>query len=264
MSDPINMRPFTEQAHLFAKISNLAYLDAPEGPARFAELGFGAELVDVNGSQAYWLQNDTDLIIACRGTQPTDFRDIAADLKAAPVKSSQGINFVHHGFKQSADNVWPELSAKAKKFGKKRTVWCTGHSLGAAMATLVAYKLQRSEDLPNPQALFTYGSPRTGNKEYIKAMEASGLLHFRFVNNADIVTHVPPFPYRHFGGMYYMNHWGNLRALTWTQLVKDILRGFIKGLKKKEINFFCNHSIGNYEANLLTWSKGETNPQDTI
>ena len=264
MSNPINMRPFTEQAALFAHISEIAYLDAPEGPARFAELGFIAELIDVNGSQAYWLQNDTDLVIACRGTQPTDFRDLAADLKAAPVKSSQGIMFVHHGFKSSVDNIWPELSAKAKKYGKKRTVWCTGHSLGAAMATLVSFKLQRAEDLPSPQALFTYGSPKVGNNAYIKAIEEIGLLHFRFVNNADIVTRVPPWPYKHFGGMYYMNHWGNLRALTWTQLVQDRLRGFWKGIKKGEINFFSNHSITRYKENLERWARGEERPQDKI
>jgi triacylglycerol lipase len=258
----INMKPFTEQAALFARISEIAYLDAPEGPAKFAELGFIAELVDVNGSQAYWLQSKDDLVIACRGTQPTDFRDIAADLKAAPVKSSQGINFVHLGFKQSADNVWAELSANAKKYGKKRTVWCTGHSLGAAMATLIAYKLQRSEDCPNPQALFTYGSPRTGNKEYIKAMEDSGLLHFRFVNNADIVARVPVWPYKHFGGMYYLNHYGNLRALTFKQLCKDIWRGFIVGIKKKDINFFSNHSITNYAERLERWTTGVEYPQE--
>lgn len=252
----INMRPFTEQAWLFAKISELAYLDEKEGKKAFKELGFKATLIDVDGSQAYWLVNDTDLVIACRGTQPTEFADIAADLKAAPVPSSHGIKYVHRGFKESVDNVWPKLHDLANDYGKSRRVWCTGHSLGAAMATLVAYRLQRTEDTPNPMALFTYGSPRVGTKNYIKAIEATGVLHFRFVNNADIVARVPTWPYRHFGGMYYMNHYGQLRAMTMWQTTKDVWRGFLVGLKRKQINFFTNHSITRYANNLERWKNG--------
>jgi triacylglycerol lipase len=260
----LNMRPFTEQAWLFAKFSELAYLDAKEGKAAFKEFGFKATLIDVKGSQAYWLENKTDLIIACRGTEPTEFADIASDLKIRPVKSSSGTKWVHRGFKESVDNIWPKLKDLTKEHCKSRTIWCTGHSLGAAMATLVAYRLQHTEDSPSPQALFTYGSPKVGTKNYIKKIEATGLLHFRFVNNADIVTRVPPWPYLHFGGMYYMNHWGNLRALTTWQLVKDRLRGFVKGVKKGEINYFSNHSMTRYVANLERWKNGEQRSEDKI
>lgn len=259
MSNPINMRFFPEQAWFFARCSELAYLDPKEGVPAFAELGFEATFIDVNGSQAYWLKNDDDLVIVCRGTEPTEFKDIASDLKAAPVASSQGIKYVHKGFKESVDNIWPDLHELANDYGKTRTVWCTGHSLGAAMATLVAYRLQRTDDTPNPQALFTYGSPRVGTKNYIKAIEDTGVLHFRFVNNADIVTRVPPWPYKHFGGMYYMNHYGNLRAMSWWQVTKDRWRGFIKGIKMGEVNFFSNHSSTRYVKNLRRWADGETN-----
>jgi triacylglycerol lipase len=78
----INMRPFPEQAALFARCSEYAYLPEKEGKAKFEELGFKATFIDNDGSQAYWLVNDDDLVIVCRGTQPTEFKDIAADLKA--------------------------------------------------------------------------------------------------------------------------------------------------------------------------------------
>jgi|LakMenE01Jun11ns_1017448.scaffolds.fasta_scaffold9941531_3 triacylglycerol lipase len=260
----INMKPFPEQAAFFAKCSELAYLDSKQGIPKFKELGFDANFIDVDGSQAYFLKNNDDLVFVCRGTEPTEFKDIAADLKAFPVPSSTGIGKVHRGFKESADDVWDELKEKIDDYGKTRTIWITGHSLGAAMATLISYRLQRSEELPNPQALFTFGSPKVGNKEYIKGIEASGILHFRFVNNADIVTRVPPWPYKHFGGMYYMNHWGNIRAASGLQLIQDRLRGFIKGLQKGEINFFSNHSIPRYVANLERWAAGEERSQDQI
>ena len=261
---PINTLAFSKQAHLFALISNYAYLGKEEGEAKFEKLGFDAVLIDVNESQAYVLNNSNDVIVACRGTQPSEFKDIAADLKANMVPSSTGIGKVHYGFKTSVDNIWPMLSEILSKYGKTKTIWCTGHSLGAAMATIVAYKSQRDPSMPNPQALFTYGSPKAGNKEYIKGIESIGVQHFRFVNNADIVTAVPLWPYGHFGGMYYMNHWGNIRTLTVKQLVKDRYRGFIKGVKRGQINFFTNHDINRYCENLLKLSKGEKNPQAKI
>ena len=118
----IKEKPFPEQAWLFAKISELAYLDGKEGKKAFKELGFNATLIDVDGSQAYWLTNADDLVIACRGTQPTEFADIAADLKARPVLSGTGIKWVHRGFKESVDNIWPQLKELANDYGKKRTV----------------------------------------------------------------------------------------------------------------------------------------------
>lgn len=253
----INMRPFPEQAWLFARCSELAYLDPRDGVNAFAELGFDATFIDHDGSQAYWLVNDDDLVIVCRGTEPTEFKDIAADLKAIPVPSLTGVGRVHAGFRESIDDIWPTLHELANDYGKTRRVWCTGHSLGAAMATLVAFRLQRTEDTPNPMALFTYGSPRVGNKTYVKGIEATGVLHFRFVNNADIVARVPLWPFYHFGGMYYMNHYGHLRAMTFWQVSKDVWRGFLVGLKKKNINFFANHSCTRYVANLRRWADGD-------
>jgi len=258
----IELMPFPAQAHLFAKISSLAYKDIKDVEETFAQMGFLASFFDVNGSQAYLLKNENDLVIVCRGTEPTEFADIESDLAAIPVPSSTGIGKLHLGFKASVDNIWPTLHELANDYGKTRTVWCTGHSLGAAMATIVAYRLQRSDDTPNPQALFTYGSPRVGNKAYIKGIEATGLLHFRFVNNADIVARVPLWPFYHLAGAMYINHYGNLRTLTFKQSCKDVWRGFLVGLKKRDINFFSNHSITRYAERLERWATGVEYPQE--
>jgi triacylglycerol lipase len=115
--------------------------------------------------------------------------------------------------------------------------------------------------MPSPQALFTYGSPRCGDKEYIKGMEATGLLAFRFVNNADIVARVPLWPFHHLAGSMYINHYGNLRTLTFRQSCKDVWRGFIEGIKKRDINFFSNHSITKYAERLERWASGVEYPQ---
>ena len=253
-----------QRSAFFAKCSELAYLDKKKGIEEFSKLGFEAEFIDSDGSQAYYLYDRDDLIFVCRGTEPTEFKDIASDLKALLVPSSTGIGKVHSGFKESAEDVWEPLLERIKQYGKKRTIWVCGHSLGAAMATLIAFRLQRTDYLPSPEALFTYGSPRVGNKEYIEAIKASGIEHHRFVNGADIVTRVPPFPYRHFGIMHYMNHWGNIRKATGWQRFRDRLRGFWKGIKKGEINYFSNHSITRYVANLERWAEGQEKTQDKV
>jgi triacylglycerol lipase len=257
----IQTKPFPEQALLMATFSRIAYLDEGEGKRAFANLGYDACLVSVEGSEAYFITDGVDLIVACRGTEPTQWSDIAADLDARLTASSTGVGFVHKGFKTSVDHVWTGLAEKLMSYGKQRTIWCTGHSLGAAMATLLAYRLQRTETMPDPQALFTFGSPRVGDKTYIRAIEASGLLHFRFVNNTDLVPRVPVWPFHHFGGMYYMNHWGNLRTASGWQLTKDVWRGFVQGIKNRTFSLIDNHDIGHYEDNLNRWVHGVENPQ---
>ena len=257
----IQFKTFPEQALLMGQFSKLAYLPEKEGKAEFAKLGFDACLVDVKGSQAYVISDGVDIIVACRGTEASQWSDLKADLDARLTPSSTGIGHVHSGFKHSVDNIWTVLQEKLSKHGKTRTIWCTGHSLGAAMSTLLAYRLQRTETMPNPQALYTFGSPRVGDKTYIRAIEASGLLHYRFVNNTDIVCRVPVWPYKHFAGMYYMNHYGNLRGLTFKQGVKDIWRGFVKGIKQRKFSMLDNHFMENYLTNLERWTTGEEFPQ---
>jgi len=40
-----------------------------------------------------------------------------------------------------------------------------------------------------------------------------------------------------------------------------VWRGFLVGLKRKEINFFSNHSITRYVENLNDWVQGTEKPQ---
>jgi len=75
-----------------------------------------------------------------------------------------------------------------------RAVWFCGHSLGAALATLAADRYAHT------QGICTFGSPRVGDDIFASAWTAAFQgRSMRFVNNHDIVTHVPPpiLGYRH-------------------------------------------------------------------
>jgi len=71
-------------------------------------------------------------------------------------------------------------------------VWFTGHSLGAALATLAASRYQTA-------GVYTFGSPLVGNQSFAAAFNAvfhdgAGSRSFRYVNDHDVVTQVPPGP----------------------------------------------------------------------
>jgi acetyl esterase/lipase len=79
---------------------------------------------------------------------------------------------------------------------RPKKVLVTGHSLGGALATLCALRLQK--DGHGSAAVYTYASPRVGNDKFQAAFR---LKHERWVNQNDLVTQLPPelFGYRPVG-----------------------------------------------------------------
>ena len=234
-----------EQALLMAKFSSLAYKDNQS----FKQYGYDSIFLSKDGTQAYFLWDINNIIIVCRGTQPTEWSDIKADIKFQLVPSLDNFGHVHEGFRHSVDNIWLDLLILFKKYGTNRKVWCTGHSLGAAMATLIATRSHQIISLPNP-ILYTFGSPRVGNQEYIDHMNRLKIEHHRFVNNADMVTRSPVCPYVHHGELCYFDHNGKITKMTNWQITKDRLKGFWIGIKRGKVNFFVNHFIERYIENL--------------
>ena len=198
--------------------------------------------IDVEGAQAYVMSDSKDVLIACRGTEPTAINDVLADLKMFPVKHHIA-GRVHRGFYAEYDKVIPDIKEALKKHDKKgnKTVWVTGHSLGGAMAVLVAAELQPSG------GLHTFGQPRVGNKAFLKSLD--GIKYYRYRNNNDIVTAVPPswLFFRHGGVLRYINTYGNIRPATWAQRFKDKCRGYWQALKSFNlIDGFADHNMGAY------------------
>jgi len=252
---------FKQRSLLFAKLAEISYNDnIKEVKKQVKELGFTqVEFYNRDGAQAYRFANKTDMVISCRGTQPTCMNDIAADLKAVPVVA-ETVSRVHQGFKAEVDDLWPMVLEDLVAKPLKQKLWFCGHSLGAAMATIMASRCMYEEAVPDPQELYTYGSPRVGWKGYVVHL---GVQHHRWVNNNDVVTRVPPrlMGYKHHGEEHYLNAYGNVRKMTGMQRFKDRMRGLWMGLKRGGVDSFSDHSMTNYINYLEFYAKGKENSQ---
>ena len=91
-------------------------------------------------------------------------------------------------------------------FPRELRIWVTGHSLGGAMASLVAQRL--AIDGYPVRAVYTYGSPRAGDRKF---RDAYRLPNYRFVNDNDLVPHLPlRWCYRHVGELKLLTADGQL------------------------------------------------------
>ena len=94
-----------QQALHMAQLSDLAYNDNQ----LFTDFGYDSIFLSKNGTQAYFLWDKHDAIVVCRGTQPSEWSDIKADLTLNLVPSNSGHGLVHCGFKQSVVLIWRDL-----------------------------------------------------------------------------------------------------------------------------------------------------------
>ena len=216
-----------------SEAATLVYADPEFVTENFKKAGFQ----EVNffyrkTAECFVASDDKFAIVAFRGSEvrlkegETDYNNIFADWIAnfnfLPEEWQQG-GKVHRGFKAALDEVWEELEKYISNLNNiKRKIWMTGHSLGAALATLAADRYR------NVKGLYTYGSPRVGDKDFKKNFRMNTC---RFVNNNDIVTKVPP------AGMY--RHVGELRHIDGDGVIRDKTNpweGWFTEIQEKSIN----------------------------
>ncbi|MEO5822198.1 MAG: lipase family protein [Vicinamibacteraceae bacterium] len=204
-----------------AEAALLAYWDPAVAVARFAAAGLTAELIENGDTQVYVAASTDAVIVAFRGTESDRFGDLFDDLGFALAPWPDGK--VHAGFLQALERVWTPLVTRLNALAATRSVWFCGHSLGATLATLAA------DRFPQTAGACTIGSPRVGNRVFAAAFDARFEDRvLRYVNDTDIVTHVPPplllLPYAHVGRLRQITPNGRItdQAPALAHFVRDV------------------------------------------
>lgn len=149
-----------------ARLCELSYDDAAEGFTTVNDLRYGVFDLPLGK------------IIVIRGTANVD--NWLTDARICPARSCGGY-LAHRGF----ISAYRELCAGGMPTVRGENIIATGHSLGGAVATLLAEHIGCK--------LVTFGSPRV----YWRFSKAPVLDHLRVVRDDDPVTMVPKFLYKH-------------------------------------------------------------------
>ena len=173
MARELNNKFSWKTATFMAKLSYHAYDGLAEFKKVFTKDWDSVTFFDAGGTECYVLTCPKNYIVAFRGTEPTSWEDIKADINIhksrreyQPNNSGTGsVGKVHSGFRHALNDVWDNLLDHYKRNGQGKQLLVTGHSLGAALATLY------TDRISDPKSVcYTFGSPRVGNKALISNM----------------------------------------------------------------------------------------------
>lgn len=215
-------------------------------------------------TQAFLATAGNVAVLSFRGTEKKleDWlTDAQAEQIADPAKVIPGA--LHKGFTTAFNSVAADIVATLiplQRAGVK--IHVTGHSLGAALASLAALHLEaRPETTGAVATVHTFGSPRVGDPVFAAAFErAFRGRSYRFVNNEDIVTRVPPpdlpfgekiLRYEHVGEMKFIDAQGKLMGdVSFMFRLLNFTTNALGDVKDAVATTLKDHSMVLYCANL--------------
>jgi hypothetical protein len=147
------------------------------------------------------------IVMSFKGTK--SFRNWLSNLQFKltdlPVTDGKEIQ-VHSGFNEAVDAIYPQVRLAVlnavRKYPSYKLV-STGHSLGGAMATLLAFKVAqegiiRWENIK----IITFGQPRVGNKAFADYLNSKPLSIARVTTKGDLVSTSPGFQSGYYHSQY--------------------------------------------------------------
>ncbi len=251
--NPNTTRYEPQNAFWLGKAASLAYQDESTVWKETATWGFDRfRFFSKRETQAFVISNDKMIITAFRGTQPAQLKDWMTDVDIALVEGSGGK--VHEGFNRALSYVHQDIRNTITEWQRNgQSLWFTGHSLGAALATLAVAKLRYEEDKP-VYGLYTFGQPRTGDRNFERIFNQDFKPRaFRFVNNNDVVPRVPSreLGYSYVGTFLYFDVDGKLHSdISWWYRLLDSTKGNIEDFLKPGTDGIEDHAMNNYIDNL--------------
>jgi triacylglycerol lipase len=218
-----------------------------------------------------------DVVVAFRGTR--SLRNFVTDISARRVALKDGpvTAGVHEGFQWALDSVFDGILAVVQEaVGEMDSarVWITGHSLGAALAKLCAWRLAnlKSEISKALAGVYTFGEPRLGNAVFRDCYDA--LLKscsFRVVDGEDFITRIPWLLgcFRHCGHEVFYSSF-SLQPLAfsidppwWVKGVSDVFGTWQEWRRDGRLALLEDHHVGRY-VSLLSAPNLNLNPNPVV
>lgn len=198
---------------------------------------FDIDVYDHDNAQGMIVTGESlpGVFVVFRGTQVTSgwsWGDIKANIELGLTSWPAG-GRAHRGYAGQLMAIWSAMYRKLCA-AHKPPIYLTGHSLGGAVATLAATVC------PEATALYTFGSPKPGDRDFHKAVRCP---HFRIVHGCDIAPKYPRWwnGYVHGGELYKISRRGRVSKAVWS-LSWEIPVGVVVGT--------LDHRIGEYAAKL--------------
>ena len=171
-----------------ALASQLAYSDAAEVEAEaVGKWGYDhCSFFDVGSTQGFVAWDSEFVLLSYRGTK--ELGGWLVHLNVA--RTTRPYGKVHSGFLsgfEDTKDLVQQLFEQADVSNKK--LWVTGHSLGGALASMMAAEML---DDPALSAVYTFGQPRVVNRKAVELFRQNyDGKFFRLVNDDDVVAKLP-------------------------------------------------------------------------
>jgi len=165
-----------------------------------------------------------DFVVAIRGTdsiwewlQDARFNRVTCPCAAGAGESEDGFTDVYESLTTGTAGSGPRVVAALKTLlGPlgNATLAITGHSLGAALATLLALEVTESDAFATPEVI-TFASPLVGDPQFARTYDTEVPNTWRIANFVDLVPKVPPanWGYVHVNQLFQVNSFGKVKIL---------------------------------------------------
>jgi predicted lipase len=145
----------------------------------------------------FLLESDEDSILVFRGTQRTTEwlgNIYAVQQPYLDPATGESLGGIHTGFRRIANSIINPVVVKAvKQIDPTKPCYVSGHSLGAALATVLALDIALAVPALRPNLqVYVYASPRVGNPEFVRSYAQILPNSYRITNLADPIPTMPP------------------------------------------------------------------------